>query len=164
MKLSIEIRKEYNKPSILTCTREDGSTTYAKVHPNFEMHDIAHYVVEMTLAYKKAFYGLLCEGFNITDFQLPKEQRPEGVRPANLAPEALITEHLVMLLQTDMAQPLSKMDVLNQLTIILKENDLPFPDQLDQKMIDAMKLELHDLMKKWFEIPYGQSLHLEFVV
>ncbi len=68
MKLSIEIRKNDQRPSILHCTREDGSVTFAKLHPNLEIHDITHYVVEQHLNFSNAFYGLLSQGHDIFRF------------------------------------------------------------------------------------------------
>ena len=111
MKLQIKIKKEYNKPSTLSCTREDGSITYAKLQVDFEIHDIAHYVVEQQLQLKNAFYGLLCQGYQINDFLLPKKERPEALQPENLPPEALATEHLVNLLTIDFVQSENQMEV-----------------------------------------------------
>ena len=115
----IQIKKELNKPSTLSCTREDGSLTYSKLQVDFEIHDIAHYVVERHLGFKNAFYGLLTQGYQINDFMLPKEQRPESLQPQNLPSEALVTEHLVNLLTIDFMQSEDGMDILEMFKIIL---------------------------------------------
>ena len=103
--LTITLSKEIGKRTILKCTRKDGSSTFAKLYPNLEIHDIAHYVVEQHLGFRNAFYGLLAKGYTIEDFQLPKAERPSALHPKNLHPEALITEHLVNLIQTHFGSP-----------------------------------------------------------
>lgn len=122
MNLRIQIKKRHQNRSILHCIRTNGSSTYAKLHPNLEIHDIAHYVVEQHLGFTHAFYGLLAQGFEIGDFQLPKEERPKELQPKNLLPEALITEHLVNLLQIDFQKAATdELDLIRTIEAILKE-------------------------------------------
>jgi hypothetical protein len=47
--MKIRIMKGRNGPSVLTCTRPDGSSTWAKVQDYFPTHDMTHYFVETTL-------------------------------------------------------------------------------------------------------------------
>ena len=67
--LTITLKKMLTKPSILSITRNDGSTTWSKLHRGLETHDLAHYAVESTLRFSKAFYGIINEGYNISDFE-----------------------------------------------------------------------------------------------
>jgi hypothetical protein len=67
--LTITLKKMLTKPSILSSTRNDGSTTWSKLHRGLETHDLAHYAVESTLRFSKAFYGIINEGYNISDFE-----------------------------------------------------------------------------------------------
>lgn len=165
MRLQIQIEKRHNDRSILRCTREDGSSTHTRLYPNLEVHDIAHYVVEQELGFMHAFYGLLSRGHAITDFELPKEQRPLALIPSNLHPEALITEHLVNLLQIDY-QNLggASMDILKALAPILEENGLPFPGQLHQERLNHIQQSLKDKMWEWNAVPTGSCLTLVFEI
>ncbi len=162
MKLQIRIKKEYKQPSTLSCTREDGSITYAKLQLDFEIHDIAHYVVEKQLQLKNAFYGLLCQGYQINDFMLPKKERPEALQPEKLPPEALATEHLVNLLTIDFVQSEQQMEVSKTLKSILDENSLAFPENPTGEKVLSMQKELAVLMAKWNALPYNQTLEMTF--
>ena len=127
MSLSIQIKKESGSPSVLMVKRPDGTETYSKIQTDFEIHDIAHYVVEKQLGFKNAFYGLLLRGYQITDFQLPKDKRPKALWPQNMHQEALVTEHFVNLLTIDFMGSEERMNILETLKTILHENDLYFP-------------------------------------
>lgn len=162
MKLQIQIKKEPNKPSTLSCTREDGSITYAKLQLDFEIHDIAHFVVERRLQLKNAFYGLLSRGYQINDFMLPKLERPDALQPQNLLPEALATEHLINLLTIDFMHPDHEMDVFNTLEDILKEHHLAFPKKIQKEEIILIQNELSAWMSKWNELPHGKVLEMIF--
>jgi hypothetical protein len=67
-----------------------------------EDHDLCHFAVEITLQFKNGFYGLIDRGFNISDFELPRNERPLELIPANLPLEAQQTEFIVNLLQTEL--------------------------------------------------------------
>lgn len=164
MKLQIEITKEFKKASILNCVREDRTSTYASLYPNLEIHDIAHFVVETNLKYTNAFYGLLAQGYAISDFQLPPEERPEALKSKNLSAEALVTEHMVNILQTMYKQYNSKTDFLQLLFTILKENQLAIPKGLTPEKFNAMYQQLKELMLEWQELSFTQKLKLNFEV
>ncbi len=164
MKLLIHLKKENNKATVLYCTRENNATTYAKLHKGLEIHDIAHYIVEQHLGFKNAFYGLLSKGYAIEDFQLPKKQRSEALYPKNLHHEALVTEHIVNLLQTEFIQPEPKMDILKTLKTILSENELPFPTDLTTEKLLLITEELKVQMVKWNTLASGEKLELIFEV
>lgn len=161
MSVSIHIKKRNNAPSVLTVKRPDGTTTFSKLQVNFEIHDIAHYAVEKKLQLKNAFYGLLSQGYQINDFLLPKEERPEALQPQNIPQEALATEHLVNLLTIDFMSTESQMDILKTLESTLIENELSFPEQVDNEKIILIQQELANLMAQWDELNGGQELKLE---
>ena len=67
--MTITLKKMLTKPSIHSITGNDGSKTWSKLHRGLETHDLAHYAVESTLLFSKAFYGIINEGDNINDFE-----------------------------------------------------------------------------------------------
>lgn len=162
MNLQIQIKKEYNKPTTLSCKRQDGTVTYGKLQIGFEIHDIAHYVVETQLELKNAFYGMLSKGFDIHDFQLPKEERPEALKPENLPIEALATEHLVNLLTIAFFQSDSEMNIANMLNEILSEHELAFPKEVKAEEISSIQRELAKLMHQWNQLQHGEYLEMTF--
>ena len=160
--MKIQFKKRRDKPSVLHCIREDGSVTWVHIHPNFEVHDLAHYAVETVLGFKKAFYGLLSDGFNIEDFELPGDKRPEALVPANLPPESLQTEHLVNLLLTDLQSGGEQMDLILTLKEILTREGLPYPDGLHTDSLAEIQKSLDDLLAQWDALGEGETLELRF--
>ncbi|MBA3657043.1 MAG: hypothetical protein H0W69_06810 [Gemmatimonadaceae bacterium] len=73
---------------VLTCIREDGTRTWSKLHAAFPIHDITHFAVESELRAANGFFGLLAQGWDITDFGLPDKR-------ALMPLEALWVEHVV---------------------------------------------------------------------
>ena len=127
-----------------------------------ETHDLAHYAVEYTLKFTKAFYGLIDEGFTVADFELPKGQRPFNVRPENLQPEALITEHIVNMLEIELLNSGYNNNFIEELKVILKNNSLVFPENLDANALNQIRKIYHDLSNQWLVLSDGQVLSLEF--
>lgn len=164
MYLSIRIKKVTDAPSVLIVERSDGSKTYSKLEPDFEIHDIAHFVVEKQLNCKNAFYGMLAQGYRIDEFQLPKEVRPRALWPQNMPQEAFVTEHLVNLLTIDFMQSETEMDIAKILESILKDKGLPFPSTLDNEKLASIRNELSDLMAKWNELQRGKELKLRLEI
>ncbi len=158
----IKFRKGIDKPGTLTCVRPDGSTTWTKLHPGIEMHDFAHFVVETELGFPNAFYGIVAKGFDIGDFELPREQRPVALKPVNLPVEALQTEHIVNLLQTRFPNSNQDLDFITTLKNILTEKEIDFPKVLDQEKLNRINERLRDLLFKWNELENGGTLELEF--
>ena len=89
--LLIRMKKHPDGRASLTCVRADGTSTWqtpkaAQGH-FFAQHDLTHYAVETILGCRQGFYGLLADGWNITDFGVPW---PRGPMPA----EALAGGHV----------------------------------------------------------------------
>ncbi len=160
--MKIQFKKRKNKLSILSCLREDGSTTWAKIHADFEAHDLAHYAVETVLGFDKAFYGLLADGFNIEDFELPREQRPIALIPSNLHAEALQTEHMVNLLMTGLQKDEAGFDFISTLKQILTNEGLPYPKGLTPESLLQIQYCFEGLMAKWNALEEGGTLDLTF--
>ncbi len=80
--------KKDGSQDILTCIRPDGSRTWAKLNAVFPIHDMTHYSVEMEMRSKNGFFGLLAQGWNLTDFDSPENR-------ARMPLEALWVEHVV---------------------------------------------------------------------
>src|ERR1700733_6609574 len=68
--LRIEIVKQPDGAGVLRCTRQDGSVSWQKqtrhaVH--FAAHDLTHFAVETVLGYRRGFFGLIAEGWEVED-------------------------------------------------------------------------------------------------
>ncbi|MEL7268878.1 MAG: hypothetical protein AAGL34_04855 [Bacteroidota bacterium] len=162
--MKIQIKKGDGKPSILTCIRKDGSTSWAKLYPGMEAHDLAHYVVETILEFENAFYGMVAKGIAIEDFEIPRERRPEAVLPQNLPPESLVTEHLVNLLMVKWQSGEETVDLSSALAPILMEHKLSYPKQLNSDTQQHIWKEFTNLLSRWDGLPPGEMIEFDFDV
>ena len=147
-----------SKPSIITIYRDDGSSTWSKLHRGLETHDLAHYAVESTLGFTEAFYGIINKGYTIADFEAPKAERKNAVRPENLHQEALITEHLVNLLEVELLNSGFNQNLLNDLKQILSQNKLEFPHNLGEQSLESIRKTYHKLYNAWLVLESSQTL------
>ncbi|MFK8161202.1 MAG: hypothetical protein AB8H12_01960 [Lewinella sp.] len=148
--------------STLTVRRADGSSTWSKLSAGIELHDIAHYAVEQTLGLEQAFYGLLAEGFDISDFELAKAERPVRLQTANLPPESIQTEHLINLLMTELQYGGPLPDFMTQFTTILRQHGLPPMHQLTNEGLEEIRKRLAILKNRWSAVAVGEVLELRF--
>ena len=162
--MKIQFKKEHSKPNVLTCIRDDGSTTWVKMYPGIEAHDLGHYAVETVLGFKHAFYGMIAKGTNIEDFELPREKRPDEVLPKNLSPQALISEHLVNLIMVKAQTKGFEMDILSSLRSILREKELPYPQNLDAEKIEKIWTSFLNLNSQWDKLQIGSTMELNFTL
>lgn len=156
----IRIKKE--EVPILECTRVDGSVTWGKIQPAMVAHDLAHYLTETALGYTQAFYGLLSQGWNISDFEKPREKRPTPLLPSNLPHEALITEHIVNMLMVSLQSDAEITHISASLTEIVEEAGFKLPSELDLSRFLMLRSQLKELLEKWHALPIHANLEFNF--
>ena len=165
MPLILTFKKNRNKPTILHFKRTDGTTTWTKLRPGLEAHDLAHYVIETVLGYKNAFYGLINQGYEVGDFEVPRSQRPEALIPVNLPLEAIQSEYIVNQLQTEYLGGYGQSpDFMETLAAALKEKALPFPSALTLDRLEEIRLQFHALLLQWHNLKEGEELALEIIL
>lgn len=143
-----------HKPDTLTCIRADGSVTWTHLHRGFVYHDFAHYVVETTLGFADAFFGLVAKGYDIPDFSVPK-----GSRPFPVPREAIETEPIVALLQADMLERLGRSGASDG---IFRDHRADLPVGITDAQLAAMRQELGILLERWDALRPGESMTLRF--
>lgn len=161
MPLKLQFKKQKDHSAILTFFRTDGTSTYTKIRPGLEVHDLAHYVVETALDFKEAFYGLINQGYTVPDFERPREERPLALIPANLPQESLQTEFIVNQLQIQLYNSGEQDQFLPTLAQAMTAKGLPMPANLTAEKIAQMLDELQQLVEQWRLIKAGEVLHLE---
>lgn len=162
--MKIIVQKKLGKQSILKIIRDDGTSTWSKLHVGMETHDLCHYAVEHVLEFKNAFYGIINKGFEIGDFELPRDQRPFQVQPTNLHNEALITEHIVNLLEVELLNAGRNDTFIEQLELILEENNLIKPSNLNEKTLLKIRQCYQSLVAKWQQLANENSLELDLSI
>ncbi len=142
-----------HKPDTLTCVRDDGSFTWTHLYGGFVHHDFAHYVIETTLGFENAFFGLVAKGYNIPDFNVPR-----STRPFKIPKEAVNVEPIVALLQADVLEGALEADG------IFQSHSETLPVHITDEQLEAMRQKLYDLLEEWHDLQPGESMTLQFVV
>ena len=149
----------------LTCVRRDGSTTWQRQRGSsaafFPRHDLTHYAVESVLGYRRGFYGLLAEGWNIGDFGAPW---PRGPIPADADPAEII----VGLLDAERAStagggaPWTAAELSEQVAIFYDARALDArPPVVTDEQLAAIRTLLAELFARWDTLAPGESLQLQ---
>ncbi len=143
-------------PNTLTCIRDDESVTWTHLHRGFVQHDFAHYVVETTLGFENAFFGLVAKGYDISDFSEPK-----AIRPFEIPEEAIDTEPVVALLQADL---LGGVGYSGDSDGIFRDHSASLPIGITDEQLEVMRQKLRVLLERWNELQPGESMVLQFIV
>jgi hypothetical protein len=149
--LRIEIAKRQDGAGVLRCTRPDGSATWQKQPKHgahFALHDLTHYAVETVLGYRRGFFGLIHEGWDLDDTTGKGRRGPLPV-------EATEVERIVGLFDSERGSgALWTAGEFNQFA----------PRPLTADEILAVRKARAELFRRWSEIPPGQNLELQFVI
>ena len=138
----------------------DGSATSGRLGPGGfgAIHDLAHYVVESGLSLRHGFFGLLEQGWAVSDFTA------KGAA-ARLPDESIVTECVVGLL-TNAVLAGSRPDPADFAAMVHAavagvRPGAPTPS-LAPAMIAAWWRRLDGLVRQWRRLPSGGALELEF--
>jgi hypothetical protein len=147
--LQIEIAKRADGVGVLRCTRDDGSVTWqkqAKHGAHFALHDLTHYAVEAALGYRRGFFGLIAEGWDVDD---TTGKGARGPLPA----EAGEVEQIVGLFDAERGS--------GMLWTVEEFNEFA-PRALTVAEIGSVRALRGKLFQRWSEIAPGQKLELKF--
>jgi hypothetical protein len=147
----IEIAKRPDGTGLLRCTRPDGSVTWqkqAKHAAHFALHDLTHYAVETALHYRRGFFGLLSEGWNVED---TGGKGARGPVPA----EAVEVDRIVGLFDIERA---------SGVLWTTEEFNSYSPRVLTEQDIHRIRSLRASLFRQWSAILPGQNLELTFDV
>ena len=158
--LKIRLKRRSDGSAAITCEREDGTTTWQRqegvVGQVFPAHDLTHYSVETTFGYTQGFFGLVADGWDISDFAKPW---PRGSIPD----EAQEVELLVGLLdmQRRMLADWNAEEMLEQgrLYVASRDDRACLPSLTDETLEKVKKLRA-EVFAKWSAIEPGDTLEL----
>lgn len=159
--LRITMTKRRDGSVISRFERADGTATWQrKQGPQaefFAAHDLTHYAVETTLGYKRGFYGLVAEGWELSDFGTPW---PRGPLPADAEPAELIAG----LLDTERANfaHWSAEEFNEQLRLYFEGHGLVNPPKLSEEELDQIRKVARALRVQWAGVAQGAGLELIF--
>jgi hypothetical protein len=150
----VQITKKADGFGVLRCVRSDGSVTWQKQTDRhatyFSLHDLTHFAVETTLGYRRGFFGLIAEGWDIED------TTGKGAR-GPLPPEAGEAEAMVGLFSAERASGVIwTTDEFNEFGAVTGARTLSADE------IARVKKKRSELFQQWFAVAPGAAIELQF--
>jgi hypothetical protein len=157
----IEFAKRKDGNTVLRCVRDDGSASWQRNDDEhagfFAIHDLTHYAVETELGFRRGFYGLIAEGWDIAD---TTGKTARGALPN----ETLEVEYLVSAFSAERASgDVTTAQAFNELSATFaRAKEMPRPRQLSHEELDRVRVRFNELAAQWRDLPKGDTLRLEF--
>ncbi len=147
--LRIEIVKRADGGGLLRCIRQDGSATWQKQErhaAHFALHDLTHFAVETVLGYRRGFFGLVAEVWDLEDTTGKGKRGP-------LPDEATEVEKIVGLFDSERASgQLWMSDEFNMFA----------PRLLSNGEVQRIRTVRGNLFQRWSGVQPGGKLELHF--
>lgn len=159
--LLIRIKKKTDGSAALSCLRADGSVTWQRQEGIqgrfFPLHDLTHYAVETVLGHRRGFFGLVAEGWNVTDFGAPYSK-------GRIPDDADWSERIVGFFDSERAGGVrwTAEDLNEKLRIHARESNREAPPALSDEELNAVRARRAELFARWREIPAGEAFELSF--
>jgi hypothetical protein len=160
--LIIRIKKKNDGSAAFSATRADGSVTWQQQNGAqgrfFPQHDLTHFAVETVLGYRRAFYGLLAEGWDLARFALPGAAE-------FLPAEALLAEVIVGMFDSERGsgERTSADDFNWKLDTYYEAHRSPRPEfRMNDEQMAAIRRRRAELFDRWTALPAGDTLELGF--
>ena len=148
--LNVQIVKRADGGGVLRCMRADGSVTWQKQKTqhaaHFALHDLTHFAVESTLGYRRGFFGLIAEGWEIDD------TTGKGAR-GRLPEQAIEVEHIVGMFDTERG---------SGVLITAEDFDSHAPRRLTDAEVARVRTCRGELFSRWFALEPGGTMELRF--
>ncbi|HSQ30386.1 MAG TPA: hypothetical protein VLN49_11085 [Gemmatimonadaceae bacterium] len=160
--LLIRIKKKSDGSAALSAVRADGTTTWQRQDGQlgrfFPLHDLTHYAVETVLGFRRAFFGLLADGWDLADFgkRSSKELQQD---------EAGLAELIVGFFDLERATGIidSADDVEEKIRTHYEQRGIPRPSRvITAAEISRIRECRAELFARWRALPAGQALELPF--
>jgi len=147
--MEVEIVRRADGGGVLRCKRSDGSVTWQKQGRHaafFAVHDLTHFAVETTLGFRRAFFGLIDEGWEIEETD-GKSSR--GALPL----DAMIAESIVGLLDAE------RTSAAEWTVKEFNEARAPF-EPVTQEDLSRIRNRRRQLFEQWSAVEPGSALKL----
>ena len=158
MKLIATRRGRTDQYDDLRCVRRDGSATgCAMPRQGILPHDLVHYVVESTLGWRHAFYGMIAAGADIG----PAMEQAHDPGNAALADQAIHVEAIVESLQAQLWSGTFDTALFDdgvRTACTGRGRSVPaLPPDSGRRMFDAVLA----LDARWRQVPWHGTLELD---
>jgi hypothetical protein len=160
--LIIRIKKKTDGGAALSCTRADGSVTWQRQEGQFgtffPLHDLTHYCVESVIGFRRGFYGLLAEGWDISDFAKSGARGP-------IPGEARLVETIVGYFDLEQRTGVhGTADEYNERiqTTCADNRYRPTAFRLTDRHIAAVRERREQVFAEWRALEPGETMNVEF--
>jgi len=160
--LIIRIKKKTDGSAALSCTRADGSVTWQRQDgPQgrfFPLHDLTHFAVETVLGFRRAFYGLVAEGWDISRFEI----RGAAVQ---IPAEATFVEVIVGMFDSERrsGERATADDFNWKIDTYYEQHRTPRPAmRISDEQLEVIRARRAELFARWSDTPAGETLELAF--
>jgi hypothetical protein len=160
--MMIRIKKSRDGTAALSMIRDDGTTTWQKQNSQlarfFPLHDLTHYAVETVLGVRRGFYGLVAEGWDISDFGTPW---PRGKLPADSEPSELV----VGFLDVERASGVraSAAEFNEKAAAYYEQHGIAGSFELTDDELTRIRARRAELFQLWDAVLEGDALELEWI-
>lgn len=159
--LIIRLKKHPDGRASLTCVRADGTTTWQRQQGMqaafFPLHDLTHYAVETVLGHRRGFYGVVADGWDLSDFGAPW---PKGPMPADMDPSELFVGFFD--LERATGTPFSADDFNAKAQEYRANHGQAAPARVTEEDLDRVREAMRSLFARWAAVAPGEVLELEF--
>jgi hypothetical protein len=155
--MTLKVTKNEGKAHTVLYIRDDGSRSWMQADDFFVLHDISHYVIEKTLGYGTAFFGMINNGMDLKDFE-NREKR----KRITLTYEATCAENMANLFLMEQLQGLFE-DFNRTLAEAFLSRDGGFiAPVISEKDLEAIRKELGQWITAWKTATPGTHFLMEY--
>jgi hypothetical protein len=152
----VQITKKADGSGVLRCVRANGSTAWQRISDRhaafFALHDLTHFAVETTLGYRRGFFGLVAEGWEMEE---TTGKSPRG----SPGPEALEVEGIVGLFDAERSGGVIwTVEEFNEFAAMKGTRPLSADE------IARVKKKRSELFQQWSAVAPGATLELQYPV
>ena len=158
MELRVQLTRRPDGNVILRCTRQDESVTwqrYDRQSAHFCHHDLTHFAVESVLGLRRGFFGLLADGWDITDTTGKGSRGP-------LSFDSAFVEHIVGLFDGERGGVISPASAAEFNALIAQMTGRPLEPPLTDLQLTGVRNRIAELHMQWAATPPGSTLDLTF--
>lgn len=158
MELRVQFTKRPDGSVILRCTRKDNSATWQRhdKQPEFySHHDLSHFAVETVLGLSTGFYGLIADGWDITEMD---GKGPRGRLPG----DGSLAEYIVGLFTQERSGIVGQLTAAEFNAQMEQITGHPMKNPLSDSQLNAVRDRITALYREWAELPRGSTLDLAF--
>lgn len=162
--LNIRLKRHTDGSASITLTRANGTVTWQRQLGSlalvFPQHDLTHLAVEQTLHFNGAFFGLVADGWDISDFAAPFPRGPVPLEAREVEMLVGLFDGMRALRSEWTAQELNA-----EMRVLAADSKFAgvVPRELSNSDVVRVRALRDELVQRWLNTAPGDDLNLTFV-